>query len=122
MSILGPCRGGPGAARCNFYEIFISGAVKQPRIYTRYSRYSNRLKAFSGELETGYREIRDGPRQQGAFVMRVKALLCMTGDAPERTSNARLRSRLCLCCHWRGGLCRHGALSERLRQVVREDP
>jgi K+-transporting ATPase KdpF subunit len=51
--------------------------------------------------------------------MLVKALLGMAGDAPERTSNARLRSRLCLCCPWRGGLCRHGALSERLRQVVR---
>jgi K+-transporting ATPase KdpF subunit len=39
--------------------------------------------------------------------------------ALERIFHDELRSRLCLFCHWRGGLCRHGALSERLRQVVR---
>jgi hypothetical protein len=31
---------------CNFYEIFISDVVEQPRIYMRHSRYSKKLRAF----------------------------------------------------------------------------
>src|SRR5580704_9389751 len=55
-----------------------------------------KLRAFSGEAGTGSPE---------------NALVGIFND--------ELRSRLRLRRHWRGGLCRHGALSERLRQLVR---
>jgi hypothetical protein len=42
--------------------------------------------------------------------------------APERRFNDELRSRLRLRRHRRGGLCRHDALSERVRPLVREEP
>src|ERR1700737_929049 len=39
---------GQGGTRpvCNFYGIFISGAVEQPRIYMRHSRYSNKASSI----------------------------------------------------------------------------
>jgi K+-transporting ATPase KdpF subunit len=55
-----------------------------------------KLRAFSGEAGTGSPE---------------NALVGIFND--------ELRSRLRLRRHWRGGLCRHGALSERLRPLVR---
>jgi hypothetical protein len=38
---------------CNFYGIFISGAIEQSRIFMRHPRYSNRLRAFSGDAGIG---------------------------------------------------------------------
>jgi len=75
--------------------------------------------AFSGDAGIGSLGSREGPKQHGACVMPLKTLLRITGASPERISNVQLRSRLCFRCHWLGGLCRHGALSERLRQLVR---
>ena len=44
------------------------------------------------------------------------------GNCAGKAFNDELRSRLRLRRHWRGGLCRHGALSERLRSLVKEEP
>ena len=59
MASWGHAGAGRSSPVCNFYEIFISGAVKQPRIYMRYSRYSKKLRAFSGEAGTGSLENYD---------------------------------------------------------------
>jgi K+-transporting ATPase KdpF subunit len=66
------------------------------------------------EFICGIRDIRTGRKHFLATRNRFAGKL-----RQKRTSNAQLRSRLCLRRHWRGGLCRHGALSERLRQLMR---
>jgi hypothetical protein len=53
MASWGHAGAGRSSPVYNFYEIFISDAVEQPRIYMRHSRYSNRPRAFSGDAGIG---------------------------------------------------------------------